>query len=77
MPKKARLNARDLANEIIRRTAAAAGNDCSHVVHLSDPPKACERLQLSAARILRRPMAIMPAKCLTVEEWLERYARRA
>jgi RecA-family ATPase len=42
-----------------------------------DPPKACERLQLAAARILRRPIAIMPAKCLTVEEWLERYARPA
>jgi hypothetical protein len=77
MPKKARLNPRDLATEIIRRTAAAAGNDYSYVVHLSDPPKACERLQLAAARILRRPIAIMPAKCLTVEDWLERYARPA
>src|ERR1700692_1566479 len=39
MPKKARLDARDLATEIIRRAAAAAGNDCSYVVHLSDPQK--------------------------------------
>jgi len=65
-------DARDLAAEIVRRCAAADGS-ASYVVCLSDPPTANERLQLAAARILRRPIAIMPAKCLTVSEWMARF----
>jgi hypothetical protein len=65
-------DARDLAAEIVRRCAAADGA-ASYVVCLSDPPSAHERLQLAAARILRRPIAIMPAKCLSVGEWIARF----
>ena len=69
-----RANARDLAFEIVRRAAAVGGNDSTpYVVRLSDPPTAHERLQLAAVRILRRPIAIMPAKCLTVGEWIARF----
>jgi hypothetical protein len=61
-----------LAGEIIRRTNAA--NSFSQVIHLHEPPEATERLQLAAARILRQTVAIVPAKCGTLEEWLQRYA---
>jgi hypothetical protein len=44
-----------------------------YVVRLSNPPKPHERLQLAASRIL--PIAIMPATCSTVGEWIERYRR--
>jgi hypothetical protein len=67
-------DARDLAAEIVRRCAAAGGS-ASYVVRLSDPPTANERLQLAAARILRRPIAIMPAKCLSIGEWIARFGR--
>jgi len=40
-----------------------------------NPPKPHEQLQLAASRILRRPVAIMPATCSTVGEWIERYRR--
>jgi hypothetical protein len=46
-------------------------------LQLSDPPTARERLQFATRRILQHPIAIMPAKCLTVEEWTERYGRSA
>jgi hypothetical protein len=71
MGRRAPPNARDLAAEIIRRTNP---NNCSQVIHLHDPPEALELLQLAAARIMRRTVAIVPAKCGTVEEWLQRYA---
>jgi hypothetical protein len=77
----ARVDARGVAAEIIQRAARIAnpgshGNDLiPYVVRLSNPPKPHERLQLAASRILRRPIAIMPAKCPTVEEWAARYAR--
>jgi len=45
----------------------------SYVIRLSNPPTASERLQLLAARLLRSPVAIMPTKCATSEEWLTRY----
>jgi hypothetical protein len=64
-------NARDLAAEIIRRTNAA--NSCSHVIHLHERPEARERLKLAAARILRQTVAIVPVRCATIEEWLQRY----
>jgi hypothetical protein len=73
-----RVDARDLAAEIIRRAAVVDGNESArYVVRLSDPPTAGERLQLAASRILRRPIAIMPAKCLTIDQWIERYAQPA
>jgi hypothetical protein len=67
-------DARDLAAEIVRRCAAAGGS-ASYVVRLGDPPTANERLQLAAARILRRPIAIMPTKCLNVAQWIARFGR--
>jgi hypothetical protein len=62
------LEARDVAAEIVRR----AGRP--YVIRLSDPPTPSERLQLTAARLMRWPVAIMPAKCRTIDEWLDRYA---
>jgi hypothetical protein len=68
---QARVDARDLAAEIVRRTAAVDGNDCvRYVVRLSNPPTAHERLQLAAARIFHPSIAIMPVKCLSVGEWI-------
>jgi hypothetical protein len=67
---------RDIVEEIVRRMAAADGSDShynSYVVRLSDPPTTEERLQLMACRMLGRQIAIMPAKCLTVAEWIKRY----
>ena len=69
-----KLDARDLAAEIVKRCAEAGGS-ISYVVCISDPPTANERLQLAAARILRRPIALMPAKCLSVGEWIARFGR--
>jgi len=75
------VDARGVAAEIIRRAARIAhpggeGKDfVPYVVRLSNPPKPQERLQLAASRILGRPIAIMPVKCLTVEEWAAGYAR--
>jgi hypothetical protein len=43
----------------------------------SDPPTPHERLQLAACRILRHPIAIMPAACLTAQEWFDRYSKLA
>jgi hypothetical protein len=71
MGRRAPPDARQLAAEIIRRTNA--GNNCSQVIHLHEPPEARELLQLAAARILRQTVAIVPAKCATREEWLQRY----
>ena len=82
MPKriKAKVEPRDLAAEIIRRARAVAnpdgGDRLPYVVRFSDPPTAQEQLQLAACQILGHPVAIMPAKCLTVEEWSERCAKR-
>ena len=65
---------RDIAAEIVRRVASAnAETGGGYVVRLSDPRTPGERLQLLAARLERRPIAIMPHKCATMEEWLARY----
>ena len=64
---------RELADEIIRRIARSGGT-VPYVVRLSDSPTAKERMELMACRILGRPIAMMPAECLTVEEWSKRYA---
>jgi hypothetical protein len=71
MGRRAPPNAHELAAEIIRRTNA--GNNCSQVIHLHEPPETRELFQLAAARILRQTVAIVPTKCATIEEWLERY----
>jgi hypothetical protein len=63
----------ELAEEVIRRTTSGNG-DCPYVIRLSDPPTATEQLQLVACRLLGRPVAIMPAKALTVDEWMQRYS---
>ena len=63
--------AHDIAAEIIRRAAVTDGG--GYVVRLSRPPTLSEQLQLMAARLERRPIVIMPHKCTTVDEWLERY----
>jgi hypothetical protein len=64
-----RLDRRELAAEIIRR----AGGIC--IIRLSDPPTSLQRLQLAGARLQGSPIAIMPVRCRTVDEWLERYAK--
>ena len=61
---------RELAAEIVRRSGG------SNVIHLSDPPTASEQLQLLAARLQRRPVAIVPVRCATTEEWQRRYCPR-
>ena len=68
--RKQRPKPHDIAAEIIRRSAVDGGG---HVVRVSTPPTWHERLQLLAARLERRPIVIMPHKCKTVDEWLERY----
>ena len=75
----AKVTARDLAAEIIRRAMAGKsdGDLLSHVVRLSDPPTPHEQLQLAACRILHHPIAIMPATCLTTQEWAEKYIKSA
>lgn len=81
MPKRiiAKVEPRDLAAEIIRRPLATASRDggqaLPYVVRFSDPPTPREQLQLAACQILDHRVAIMPAKCLIVEEWSERYAK--
>ena len=65
---------RDIAAEIIRRVASTnTESGGGYVVRLSDPRTPQERLQLLAAHLERRPIAIMPHKCKTMEEWAARY----
>ena len=68
MPKR-RYKPHDLAAEVVRR----AGLEGGYVVRVSDPPTPFEQLQLMSARLERRPVAIMPAKCATMDEWRARY----
>jgi hypothetical protein len=66
------------ALEIVRREALRTGRQLRAVlsfVRLSDPPTATEQLVLAAIRLLRSPHVILPAKCTTIDEWRERYAR--
>jgi hypothetical protein len=72
MRTRGRPSAADIAAEIIRRTATADGRP-PYVIRLSDPPTGHERLQLAAARLQRTPIAIMPQRCATMQEWLDRY----
>jgi hypothetical protein len=59
---------RDLVAEIVRRAGSG------QVLHVSDPPTPRQQLQLLAARLERRAVAIMPVVCRTMDEWLARYA---
>jgi hypothetical protein len=72
--RKPPISARDLAEEIVRRTFG--DNPAPYVVCVSEPPSEQERLQLVACRLVGQPVAIMPAKCETVKEWVERHSRR-
>jgi hypothetical protein len=73
MARPRRPDVRAIAAEIVRRIQAEDGRPC-HIVRLSDPPTPRERLQLLAARLRGTPIAIMPQRCETVAEWLQRYA---
>jgi hypothetical protein len=76
MSRRRKVTPRDLAEEIVRRASAAGrGGSIGYVVRLSDPPAPGELIQLAACRILRQPIAIMPAVCASVEEWVERYGK--
>ena len=72
--RRRKLKAGDLAAEILRR-CEQAGVCAGYVVSISDPITARERLQLAAARIQRRPIAIVPAKCKSVADWTARFGR--
>src|SRR4051812_7406005 len=73
--RKQRPTAHDVAAEIVRRVTAANAQTVGYVVRLSKPPTAAEQLQLMAARLERRRIAIMPHKCNSVEEWMTRYGQ--
>jgi hypothetical protein len=75
MRRRSRPSAGDLAEEIVRR-ALEGRAELPYVVCLSAPPTPKEQLLLAACRLMRKPIAIMPAKCETVDEWVEEYARR-
>ena len=66
-------SAHDIAAEIVRRAESTSETGGGYVVRLSDPPTAQDRLQLLAARLQGRPIAIMPHKCITMDEWTARY----
>jgi hypothetical protein len=69
-----RANAQDIAAEIIRRAAGKDDNSrTAYVLRPARPPTFQERLQLMAARLQRRPVVIMPHKCATMGEWMERH----
>ena len=65
---------RDLAAEIVRRAVdGRPDKGPPYVVSLSEPPNPKEQLLLAICRLMRQPIAIMPTKCDTVEEWVKRY----
>jgi hypothetical protein len=67
---------RDVAAEIIRRANGPDGRP-PYVIRLSEPPTPAERMQLIAARLTRTAFAVMPHRCETADEWLEKYGRLA
>ena len=69
MPKRTgRHDPHDLVAEIVRRAGLSG-----HVVRVSDPPTFFEQLQLMSARLQRRPIAILPHPCRSMDEWHSRY----
>jgi hypothetical protein len=67
--KLARWDHRELAAEIVRRVG-----DCGYVIQMDSPPTPGQKLKLTASRLLKRPVAIVPVRCASTEEWVERYA---
>jgi hypothetical protein len=71
-------NPHDLAYEIARRALGielldgenAARGGLPYVIRVSRPKTTKERLQLAAAaRLLRIPVAILPHKCDSLDDW--------
>jgi hypothetical protein len=76
----AKFDPRDVAAEIVKSALSRGecprgGHPLPYVVRRSDPPAAHEQLQLVTCKMLGRPVAIMPAKCRSVQEWSERYGK--
>ena len=67
--KLTRWDHRDLAAEVIRRAY-----ECSYVIQVDSPPTPGQKLQLTACRLLKRSVAIVPVRCASTEEWVKRYA---
>ena len=67
MKRRSRPPAGHLAEEIVRR-ALEGRAELPNVVSQSDPPTPKEQLLLAACRLMRKPIAIMPKKCETVED---------
>jgi hypothetical protein len=70
--RRRKLDAGDLAAEILRRCERA--DRSGYVVSISNPITAGE-IQLAAARIQRRSIAIVPAKFNSVAEWVAHFGR--
>ena len=68
-------DARDIAAEIIRRSARANGGIAPQAcyVFVSDPPTAQERLQVLAARLQGTDAVALPRHSMTDEEWIAQY----
>lgn len=60
-----------------RASRASAGGELPYVIHLSEPPTAEERLHLAVCRLMQQPIVLVPGKCLTIEEWVHRYASQS
>jgi len=48
-----------------------------YVIRLSDPPTQGELAQMRANATAGKPYAVMPHKCMSADEWMERYAPAA
>jgi hypothetical protein len=77
MRSRRNIDAREVAAEVVRRAMADAACGNGYVVRLNDPPTPHERLQLLAARLEARPIAVLPHVCRSIDEWAERYASLA
>lgn len=60
----------------VRNKTIYSPSGLPYVVHISDPPTTEERLQLAACRLLRQPIVLVPGKCLSIEEWVEKYGEQ-
>ena len=69
-----KITQRDLAEEIVRRASGPDGM-LGYVVRLSDPPTPDQLVRLAAFRILRQPVAIVPAPYASVEGWAKHYGK--
>lgn len=69
---------REIAAEIARRVLGATEADgdragLPYVVRVERIHTPHERLQLAAARLLKLPVALLPHRCASVDEWLARH----